>query len=56
VFPAGDVTSLVAAMRESHPWQRVVRDTHPMRSPWWALPFAALLCAEWAVRRKRGRP
>ncbi len=27
---------------------------HPMRSAWWSVPFAALLCGEWAVRRKRG--
>ena len=30
--------------------------SHPMRSPWWVLPFAGLLCAEWAARRKRGLP
>jgi hypothetical protein len=27
---------------------------HPLRSPWWIVPFAAALCAEWALRRKRG--
>jgi len=27
---------------------------HPMRSGWWALPFALALCAEWAIRRRRG--
>ena len=27
---------------------------HPMRSSWWIVPFAAALCAEWAIRRRRG--
>jgi hypothetical protein len=29
-------------------------DVHPMRSPWWMLLFATLLCAEWTMRRRRG--
>lgn len=29
--------------------------TWPMRSPWWIVPFAGLLCAEWALRRRTGR-
>jgi hypothetical protein len=28
--------------------------TRPMRSAWWILPFAACLCGEWWVRRRRG--
>jgi hypothetical protein len=28
--------------------------THPMRSGWWILPFAACLGGEWWLRRKRG--
>jgi hypothetical protein len=27
---------------------------HPMRSPWWIVPFAGCLCAEWFLRRRRG--
>jgi hypothetical protein len=27
---------------------------HPMRSPWWILPFALALSAEWWWRRRRG--
>jgi hypothetical protein len=27
---------------------------HPMRSPWWMVPFAGALCAEWAIRRRKG--
>jgi hypothetical protein len=30
------------------------RTVHPMRSPWWIVPFAVALCAEWAIRRRRG--
>ena len=27
---------------------------HPMRSAWWIAVFAAALCAEWTLRRRRG--
>ena len=27
---------------------------HPMRSGWWMVPFAAILCVEWALRRLGG--
>ena len=27
---------------------------HPMRSPWWILPFALLLATEWWLRRRAG--
>jgi hypothetical protein len=27
---------------------------HPMRSPWWLVPFALALAAEWWLRRRRG--
>jgi hypothetical protein len=29
---------------------------HPMRSPWWIVPFALALGAEWWWRRRRGLP
>lgn len=29
---------------------------HPMRSPWWLLPFVGALLAEWWLRRRAGRP
>jgi hypothetical protein len=54
--PAADMPSLIEAMKQAHPPQRVVRAAYPMRSPWWIVPFAALLCAEWGMRRKRGLP
>jgi hypothetical protein len=56
VFPADHVTLLVDAMSSAYPARRVTRPTLPMRSPWWAIPFAGLLCAEWAIRRKHGQP
>jgi len=34
------------------PRERIVR--RPMRSPWWMLPFAACLAADWWHRRRRG--
>jgi hypothetical protein len=54
VFPIDRASALVDAMRAAHPSRRVMRTSHPMRSPWWALPFAALLTLEWGVRRTRG--
>ena len=55
-FSEGRLDDLIKALRDSYPAAWVVRRLHPMRSPWWCVPFAALLCAEWAVRRKRGLP
>jgi hypothetical protein len=43
---AGRITALDASVTE--------RRTRPMRSPWWIVPFAGLLCAEWALRRRVG--
>jgi hypothetical protein len=45
---------MMRAMKASYPGSWEVRPLHPMRSAWWCVPFAALLCVEWAVRRKRG--
>jgi hypothetical protein len=35
---------------------RQVERRHPMRSPWWIVPFALLLALEWGWRRRRGLP
>ena len=56
VFPIADIPALVDAMREAHPPRRGLQTAHPMDSPWWTVPFAGLLCLEWAVRRSRGLP
>ena len=53
-FPAARVDEMVSALKSSYPGVWGVRRLQPMRSPWWAVPFAAMLCLEWAVRRKRG--
>jgi hypothetical protein len=56
VFPVDRVADLVEAIRGAFPAGPSTRTTRPMRSPWWVVPFAGLLCAEWALRRKRGLP
>lgn len=51
---ATDIEDLARRLYGLRP-QLVEQPTRPMRSPWWILPFTALLCAEWALRRKGGR-
>jgi hypothetical protein len=41
-------------MQTTYAARTVSRAVHPMRSPWWVVAFAGLLCAELAIRRKRG--
>jgi hypothetical protein len=41
--------SSLAVERRREPW-------HPMRSPWWMLPFTLALAGEWWLRRRRGLP
>ena len=50
---AADTQAVEAFLRgtERHPEPI---DVHPMRSGWWIVPFAAALCAEWALRRRKG--
>jgi hypothetical protein len=35
---------------------RRAEPSHPMRSPWWLLPFVGALCGEWWLRRRAGHP
>jgi hypothetical protein len=56
VFPADRPAALVASMKDAFPARALSRTGHPMRSPWWVVPFASLLCVEWALRRRRGLP
>jgi hypothetical protein len=52
VVDAGDIAPLVTRSREIRDEARHSRETHPMRSPWWIVPFAACLSAEWWLRRR----
>jgi hypothetical protein len=54
VFPSDQSQALADALRTTYPARTVTRAVHPMRSPWWVVAFAVLLCGEWAIRRKRG--
>ena len=51
---ADDLSRLERWLRETIPARSAAIPTHPMRSPWWVVPFAACLCAEWWARRRRG--
>ncbi|MGV3708789.1 MAG: hypothetical protein ACO1Q7_08105 [Gemmatimonas sp.] len=43
------VANAVSPASRRVPW-------HPMRSPWWLLPFVGALALEWLLRRRRGLP
>lgn len=43
-----DLARRITAPVRTAPW-------HPMRSPWWIVPFALLLSLEWWWRRRAGR-
>lgn len=54
VINSGDEATLIAGLeRDRQPSSQVV-STRPMRSPWWMIPFAACLAAEWWLRRRDG--
>ena len=48
------VGDLVSALEERFPARQVSTRMHPMRSPWWIVPFALALCLEWMWRRVHG--
>jgi hypothetical protein len=50
----GRTREIVDALRQSVHSTRATEQAHPMRSPWWLLPFVACLSAEWWLRRRRG--
>lgn len=54
VFSAGDIAGLTGAVR-ALPSATESRRVRPTRTPWWMLAFAGCLCAEWAIRRRRGQ-
>jgi hypothetical protein len=54
VVSAGDEATVTHALDAApHESSRVV-SVHPMRRPWWILPFAGCLSAEWWLRRRQG--
>jgi len=53
-FQESELEALVAELRERLDSTRQREVWHPMRSPWWILPFALLLGGEWLWRRRRG--
>ncbi len=54
-----NVSPSTVAQLEQHLRRTITPDTvaaihHPMRSPWWFIPFGGCLSAEWWLRRRRG--
>jgi hypothetical protein len=56
VFPESRMGELSAALVAATGGEVLPRRWHPMRSPWWIIPFALLLGYEWWARRRRGLP
>jgi hypothetical protein len=48
-----DVTAARHALAAIEAGERPI-EIRPMRSPWWIVPFAGLLAAEWTIRRRAG--
>lgn len=53
VVKAGEEEKAARAIAGAATMSRVVT-VHPMREPWWILPFAGCLSAEWWLRRRNG--
>ncbi len=53
-FGEGELASLAPALSAALKPAAENRTDHPMRSPWWIVPFAAALGVEWWNRRRRG--
>jgi hypothetical protein len=45
----GAISRAIGSPAQQLPW-------YPMRSPWWIVPFALLLGAEWWLRRRQALP
>jgi hypothetical protein len=54
VANAGEEATLAARVRERLQPAHERQPTHPLRSPWWMVPFGACLGGEWLLRRRRG--
>jgi len=53
IAKAGEEQTVTRPLADAATMSRVV-SVHPMRKPWWILPFAACLSAEWWLRRRDG--
>jgi hypothetical protein len=51
---SGSADVVRAALDTAFPAHRADVAVHPMRSPWWLLPFVLLLSLEWKWRRENG--
>ncbi|MDA1082607.1 MAG: hypothetical protein O2973_13235 [Gemmatimonadetes bacterium] len=56
VLTESELSRLAPALRAAISPPAHAEPWHPMRSPWWILPFALLLSAEWWLRRRRVLP
>jgi hypothetical protein len=56
VFSSTQIDRLQDRMRTAFQRESRVETWHPMRSPWWILPFVLALGGEWWSRRRRGLP
>jgi hypothetical protein len=54
VIPMTELATLRARLSAAAPTTTHDTPSNPMRSPWWMIPFAGLLTAEWWSRRRRG--
>jgi hypothetical protein len=54
LIPEAELRDLPGALSSALESVSRVETWHPMRSPWWIVPFALLLGAEWWWRRRRG--
>lgn len=54
VIPMAEVGTLTSRIATAVAAVPAATPTHPMRSPWWIVPFAGLLSVEWWSRRRRG--
>ena len=50
--PPAHTGDIAQALRQSVPLTHAIARQHPMRSPWWLVPFVGCLAAEWWSRRR----
>jgi hypothetical protein len=54
MLDAGSEATVARAFAETSPPSLQAVTIHPMRSPWWIVPFALCLATEWWLRRRSG--